>query len=107
MRHRFLRYHVVKGAIAVDNLEDGQELTTVDGHVITVEKAPNGRATLVDRDGGFATFERLQHDLVATNGMVHVISYPLFFRSTADRPSDGAGAARPALFAALLLVFLV
>ncbi|MEN9240595.1 MAG: fasciclin domain-containing protein [Thermostichales cyanobacterium SZTDM-1c_bins_54] len=60
-----LTYHVVEGAILSSQLEDGQELTTVQGGVLTI--------TIEDEVIQVNGIPLLQADILADNGVVHLI----------------------------------
>ena len=65
-----LSYHVVKGDYLAANLQDGQQLTTVEGETITVMRQGNS-VTLKDASGNMAKV--INTDIMATNGIVHSV----------------------------------
>lgn len=65
-----LTYHVISGKVMSSDLTDGQEVTTVQGAILTV-KIMDGKVYFVDTQGGEA--EVVQADVGASNGVVHVI----------------------------------
>lgn len=65
-----LTYHVVAGKLTSDMLVAGTELTTVNGATLTVEVAEDGTITLV---GAGSTATVVTADILASNGVVHVI----------------------------------
>ncbi|WP_266367061.1 fasciclin domain-containing protein [Tellurirhabdus rosea] len=67
---RILGYHVVEGAVAAADLQDGQTLTTLAGETLTVKKQGN---TVTIRDAKGKSANVVQADIRATNGVVHSI----------------------------------
>ena len=67
---KLLAYHVVKGKITADQLQDGQKLKTVTGGTLTVAKQGD-TVTITDGAGNTATVN--QADVEATNGIIHSI----------------------------------
>ncbi|WP_338876409.1 fasciclin domain-containing protein [Spirosoma sp. SC4-14] len=67
---KLLAYHVVKGKLMADQLEDGQKLKTVTGGTLTVGKQGD-TITITDGAGNTATINA--SDVEATNGIVHSI----------------------------------
>ncbi len=65
-----LTYHVVEGAVLSTDLEDGMEVTTLNGATLTVNVSDDG-VTLTDGTG--ATYNVVAADVMASNGVVHVI----------------------------------
>jgi uncharacterized surface protein with fasciclin (FAS1) repeats/copper(I)-binding protein len=65
-----LTYHVVEGTVTSDMLEDGMEVTTVNGATLTVNVGEDG-VTLTDANG--STYSVVTPDVMASNGVVHVI----------------------------------
>lgn len=65
-----LTYHVVPAAAMSSDLKDGQELTTVQGAILTVG-IKDGVVTLTDAKGGVSTVTKA--DIKASNGYIHVI----------------------------------
>jgi len=62
---QILTYHVVSGELMADDLEDGMELTTVEGSTLEV-MVKNGEVTV----GGAKV---ISADVEASNGVIHVI----------------------------------
>jgi len=62
---KILTYHVVNGELMADDLEDGQELTTVEGSILEVI-VKDGEVTV----GGAKV---ITADVEASNGVIHVI----------------------------------
>jgi len=62
---KILTYHVVSGEMMADDLEDGQELTTVEGSTLKVV-VKDGEVTV----GGAKV---ISADIEASNGVIHVI----------------------------------
>jgi len=62
---KILTYHVVSGKTMADDLEDGQELTTVEGSTLKV-KIQNGSVIIGNAKVTSA-------DIEAANGVIHVI----------------------------------
>lgn len=60
-----LSYHIVRGAIELSSLDDGQTITTVLGKKLTVHKK-NGEVTI---NGA----QIIEADIKASNGLIHVI----------------------------------
>lgn len=67
---KLLSYHVVKGNLTSDQLQDGQKLKTVTGGTLTVGKQGDA-ITITDGQGNTANINRA--DLEATNGTIHSI----------------------------------
>lgn len=67
---KLLAYHVVKGKLTSDQLQDGQKLKTVTGGTLTVGKQGD-TITVTDGAGNTATVNA--SDVEATNGVVHSI----------------------------------
>lgn len=67
---KVLAYHVVRGKIKAEQLQDGQTLRTVTGGVLTVDKEGDV-ITITDGSGNTATIN--QADIEATNGIVHSV----------------------------------
>ena len=65
-----LTYHVVKGDYLAANLQDGQQLTTVEGETITVMRQGN---SVMLKDASGNTAKVINTDIMATNGIVHSI----------------------------------
>ncbi|GAB5490646.1 MAG: hypothetical protein Phog2KO_08610 [Phototrophicaceae bacterium] len=65
-----LTYHVVEGAVMAADLEDGMEVETLNGAILTVGVSDDG-VTLTDGTG--ATYNVVTADVAASNGVVHVI----------------------------------
>ena len=65
-----LTYHVVEGAVMAADLEDGMEVETLNGAILTVGVSDDG-VTLTDGTG--ASYNVVSADVVASNGVVHVI----------------------------------
>ncbi|UOQ74844.1 fasciclin domain-containing protein [Hymenobacter cellulosilyticus] len=65
-----LAYHVVSGRLLASDLQDGQQLTTVEGETLTVGR--NGNVVVVrDVRGGTATITI--SNVLSRNGVTHVI----------------------------------
>ena len=62
---QIIRHHLVEGIISSEDLFDGQELITINGQTVTVRINDNG--VFVD------DAQIIVADIVATNGIVHVI----------------------------------
>lgn len=67
---KLLAYHVVKGKLTADQLQDGQTLKTVAGGTLTVSKQGDS-VTITDGRGSVATIN--QADIEATNGVIHSV----------------------------------
>ena len=67
---KLLSYHVVKGKLRAADLQDGQQLKTVTGGTLTVNKQGDA-VTIVDGAGNSATVN--QADVEATNGIIHSV----------------------------------
>lgn len=67
---QILLYHVVEGRVLAADLEDGQEITTVQGGVLTVA-IDGDTVTLTDERG--RTVNVVATDVEASNGVIHVI----------------------------------
>lgn len=67
---KLLAYHVVKGKLTADQLQDGQKLKTVTGGTLTVGKQGD-TVTITDGAGNTATVNAA--DIETTNGIVHSI----------------------------------
>ncbi len=67
---KVLAYHVVRGKVRAEQLQDGQTLRTVTGGVLTVNKEGDA-ITITDGAGNTATIN--QADIEATNGMIHSV----------------------------------
>ncbi len=67
---KMLAYHVVKGKLTLASLQDGQQLKTLAGGTLTVNKKGDTVA-IVDGAGNSATID--QADIEATNGIVHSV----------------------------------
>lgn len=65
-----LTYHVVSGTVESGDLEDGQEVTTVEGSIFTVN-IDGDVVTLTDGSGN--TVSVTATDVPAENGVIHVI----------------------------------
>ena len=65
-----LTYHVIAGNVMSSDLNDGQEVETVQGETLTVE-IRDGSVYFVDATGGEAMV--LTADVEASNGVVHII----------------------------------
>lgn len=65
-----LTYHVVSGKVMASDLQDGQEITTVQGSKLTV-KITDGKVYLIDAKGNQVMVEMA--DVNADNGIVHII----------------------------------
>ncbi|MEO1288113.1 MAG: fasciclin domain-containing protein, partial [Chloroflexota bacterium] len=65
-----LTYHVVSGAVLSTDLEDGMEVETLNGAILTVGVSDDG-VTLTDGTG--AVYNVTVADVMASNGVVHVI----------------------------------
>lgn len=60
-----LQAHIVRGRFTMDDLKDGQVLTTMDGNKLTVHKI----TTTIKIGSGFVE----TRDIASTNGVVHLI----------------------------------
>ncbi|WP_308418673.1 fasciclin domain-containing protein [Hymenobacter lutimineralis] len=65
-----LTYHVVPGRYLAADLKDGQQLTTVEGEMLTVRRAGNS-VTIQDAKGGTSTVTI--PNIVSSNGVTHVV----------------------------------
>lgn len=65
-----LTYHVVEGEVLSSDLTDGQEVTTVQGEILTVGVSDSG-VTLTDATGN--TVNVVTADVDASNGVIHAI----------------------------------
>lgn len=65
-----LTYHVVEGTVMSSDLEDGMEVETLNGAILTVGVSDEG-VTLTDSTG--AEYNVVTADVAASNGVVHVI----------------------------------
>lgn len=65
-----LTYHVVAGDVMSSDLTDGQEITTVQGEILTVGVSDSG-VTLTDAGGN--TVNVVIADVPASNGVIHAI----------------------------------
>jgi uncharacterized surface protein with fasciclin (FAS1) repeats len=65
-----LTYHVVPGAVKAGSIMPGQPIKTVNGATVTVN-ATNGKLTITDGAGN--TCNIVKTDIVASNGVIHVI----------------------------------
>jgi uncharacterized surface protein with fasciclin (FAS1) repeats len=65
-----LTYHVVPGKVLASQLTDGQQITTVQGGMLTVS-ITDGMAYLIDARGSKVPVEKA--DVNAENGVVHII----------------------------------
>ena len=68
-----LTYHVVEGKMMLNDLKDGQELTTVQGENLTVKV---GSDKVVTVNGANIT----EADITASNGVIHIIDTVLMPR---------------------------
>ncbi|QJW90645.1 fasciclin domain-containing protein [Spirosoma taeanense] len=67
---KLLAYHVVRGKLTVDKLQDGQKLKTVTGGTLTVGRQGD-TITITDGAGNTATIN--QPDIEANNGVIHSV----------------------------------
>lgn len=67
---KVLAYHVVKGRLTPDQLEDGKKLTNVTGQALVVHKQGES-ITITDERGTVATL--IQGDIQTTNGVVYSV----------------------------------
>jgi uncharacterized surface protein with fasciclin (FAS1) repeats len=69
---QILTYHVIKGKVLAADVVtmDGKTVTTVQGAVLTV-KVSGGKVSLVDATG--ATVGVVKTDIMASNGVIHVL----------------------------------
>lgn len=65
-----LTYHVVAGAVMSADLTDGQEVTTVQGEILTIGVSDSG-VTVTDAGGN--TVNVVIADVEASNGVIHAI----------------------------------
>ncbi|WP_026309140.1 fasciclin domain-containing protein [Spirosoma spitsbergense] len=68
---KLLAYHVVKGRITSDQLQDGQTLTNLTGDILLIHKQGND-ITIEDGRGGVGDI--IQSDIRTTNGIVYSIN---------------------------------
>ena len=68
---QFLAYHIVKGRLTSDQLNDGQTLTNLTGQILVIHKQGDG-LTIEDGRGNVAVV--IQSDVRATNGVVYSIN---------------------------------
>lgn len=66
-----LTYHVVAGKVMAADLQDGQEITTVQGGKLKVS-ITDGKVYLIDAKGNKVMVEKA--DVNADNGVVHIIN---------------------------------
>lgn len=66
-----LTYHVVAGSVVAADLRNGQVLTTVNGATLTV-RIIDSTALILNNDGTIAATVA-QADVIASNGIIHVI----------------------------------
>ena len=67
---KILTYHVVSGKYLTSDLKDGQELTTVQGTILTIIKK-DGKVMIKDAKGGMSMIET--SDVIQSNGVAHTI----------------------------------
>ncbi|MDQ7025658.1 MAG: fasciclin domain-containing protein [Anaerolineae bacterium] len=65
-----MTYHVVDGAAMSGDLEDGQELTTLNGATLTIAVSDEG---ITVTDGSGNTYNVVTADVEASNGVIHII----------------------------------
>ncbi|MEO0595653.1 MAG: fasciclin domain-containing protein [Chloroflexota bacterium] len=65
-----LTYHVVSGEVLSEALTDGQEVTTLNGAILTIGVSDDG-VTVTDGNG--STYNVVTADVDAGNGVVHII----------------------------------
>ena len=65
-----LTYHVVEGAVFSGDLEDGMEVVTLNGAILTINVTDEG-VTVTDGNGN--TYNVIAADVEASNGVVHII----------------------------------
>jgi transforming growth factor-beta-induced protein len=75
-----LGYHVVKGNILSEDLLQGQRFMTIQGQFLTVKI--NGKKIQLVTDSGSAIATVIKADVVARNGIVHVIDNVLIKKET-------------------------
>jgi transforming growth factor-beta-induced protein len=68
--HAILSHHVTEGIFYSSDLRDGQNLGTISGIGITIQKGGSG-ISITDGSGGISTV--IKSDLTATNGVVNVV----------------------------------
>jgi transforming growth factor-beta-induced protein len=81
-----LTYHVVDGKVMAADLEDGQEVETVQGGILTVG-IDGAAVTLTDENDN--TVNVIDTDIDAGNGVIHVIDGVV--RPAGDEPDSGSG----------------
>ena len=70
-----LTYHVVPGAVQSSDITPGEVVKTVNGATFTVNDA-NGKLTITDGKG--QTVQIVKTNIIAKNGVIHVINGVLF-----------------------------
>lgn len=65
-----LKYHVIPSKILSTDLKETQEVTTLNGEVLTVKKV-DGKVTITDKTGSVSTV--VTADVEATNGVAHIV----------------------------------
>jgi transforming growth factor-beta-induced protein len=97
-----LTYHVASGKVMSGDLSDGMAVTTVQGSTLTVGIS-GGTVTIGDATVTAA-------DIVASNGVIHVIDKVLLPPAPSSEDSDASGALRaqvmPMLFGLMFLFFI-
>jgi len=72
-----LLFHVVEGELSADDLDDGEELETLQGDAIEVVETEDGIFLDTDHDG-MGDAEVIDTDLEADNGVLHKVDTVLF-----------------------------
>lgn len=80
-----LTYHVVEGAVLSTDLEDGMEVTTVNGATFTVNVSDDG-VSITDAMGRVVNVT--EADIEASNGVIHVIDNVLLPPAEEDEMAD-------------------
>ena len=70
-----LQLHVIEGRVRAADLSDGQQVTTLGGATLRVEKSGSS-VTFIDPRGARATV--VEADIPATNGVIHAIDTMMF-----------------------------
>jgi uncharacterized surface protein with fasciclin (FAS1) repeats len=67
---KFVTYHIMQGAITINDVKDGQLLNTIEGEKLLVIKK-DGKVMLKDAKGNIATITI--PDVISSNGVIFVI----------------------------------
>ena len=68
---KLMQYHIVKGNLSAESLQNGQKLPTVNGQEIIIEIS-DGKTSFVDAKGNKALIKTA--DVAASNGTIHIIT---------------------------------